>query len=89
MNLRDYITQGGRGAGTALARSLGVRPVMVSQWAGGKKPVPLGRCTDIERETGGRVRRWDLRPADWHLIWPELATIPGAPQVTQREVAHG
>jgi len=23
--------------------------------------------------TNGQVTRRDLRPADWHLIWPELA----------------
>lgn len=28
----------------------------------------------IERATSGAVTRRDLRPDDWHLIWPELAT---------------
>jgi DNA-binding transcriptional regulator YdaS (Cro superfamily) len=27
----------------------------------------------LERATGGVVTRQDLRPDDWHLIWPELA----------------
>ncbi|EPI3744643.1 transcriptional regulator, partial [Neisseria gonorrhoeae] len=27
----------------------------------------------IEKLTGGAVNRKDLRPDDWHLIWPELA----------------
>jgi DNA-binding transcriptional regulator YdaS (Cro superfamily) len=27
----------------------------------------------LERATGGVVTRRDLRPDDWHLIWPELA----------------
>ncbi len=30
------------------------------------------RCTKIERATNGQVTRKDLRPDDWHLIWPEL-----------------
>ncbi len=30
-------------------------------------------CADIERESGGVVTRMDLRPDDWHRIWPELA----------------
>lgn len=30
-------------------------------------------CVAIERESGGHVTRRDLRPDDWHLIWPELA----------------
>jgi DNA-binding transcriptional regulator YdaS (Cro superfamily) len=28
----------------------------------------------IERESGGVVTRLDLRPDDWHEIWPELET---------------
>lgn len=35
----------------------------------------------IELETSGAVRRWDLRPNDWHRIWPELIGQPGAPDV--------
>lgn len=34
----------------------------------------------LEENSGGRVRRWTLRPADWHLIWPELIDLEGAPQ---------
>ena len=29
-------------------------------------------CVAIERATNGAVTRRDLRPNDWHLIWPEL-----------------
>ncbi len=25
--------------------------------------------------------RWDLRPNDWHLIWPELIGTDGAPKI--------
>ncbi|WP_382155379.1 hypothetical protein [Hydrogenophaga sp. ANAO-22] len=33
---------------------------------------------------------WDLRPDDWHLIWPELIEVDGAPKLkTEQEVAHG
>jgi len=39
------------------------------------------RCPAIERATNGAVRRQDLRPDDWHLIWPELA------ERTEQEVA--
>jgi DNA-binding transcriptional regulator YdaS (Cro superfamily) len=54
---------------------------MVSQWASGQKPVAVPRCAVIERATGGAVRRWDLRPDDWHEIWPELIGTEGAPPV--------
>ena len=29
-------------------------------------------CVAIEKATGGKVSRMDLRQQDWHLIWPEL-----------------
>ncbi len=73
MNLSEY-TKAERGRGAALGAAIGVHPVMVSQWAGGVKPVPLERCTAIEQATGGAVTRRDLRPDDWHRIWPELVT---------------
>lgn len=33
----------------------------------------------IERESGHKVNRWDLRPSDWHKHWPELIGSVGAP----------
>lgn len=33
-----------------------------------------------------QVRRWDLRPADWHRIWPELIGAEGAPVLPTEEV---
>lgn len=38
--------------------------------------VPIERCYAIERATNGVVTRKDLRPDNWHEIWPELATTP-------------
>ncbi|WP_236596881.1 transcriptional regulator [Paraburkholderia hiiakae] len=35
-------------------------------------------CVAIERESSGAVTRRDLRPADWHEIWPELAAKAAA-----------
>lgn len=36
-------------------------------------------------------RLWDLRPDDWHRIWPELIGTEGAPPVAAEtgEAAHG
>lgn len=36
-------------------------------------------CVAIERATDGAVMRWDLRPNDWHLIWPEITLRDDAP----------
>ncbi len=73
MNLTDYV-KAERGRGAAIAAAAGVHPVMVSQWVSGLKPVPLERCVAIEQATSGAVTRRDLRPDDWHRIWPELVT---------------
>ena len=37
----------------------------------------------IERESGKRVMRWTLRD-DWHVYWPELIGIDGAPAVPEK-----
>ena len=76
MKLIEFIAQTGRGAGVALAKSLQVSQPTVSDWCTGKKRVPIERCAAIERATNGAVTRKDLRPDDWHEIWPELATNP-------------
>ena len=78
MKLADY-TSLERGGQLRLATALGVPPQLVYQWAAGVRPVPIPRCPAIERATHGAVTRRDLRPDDWHLIWPELAaTSPEA-----------
>ena len=69
--LKSYLS--GVETGVALAAKLGVPPALVSQWRTGARPVPIDRCPAIERATNGAVTRRDLRPDDWHLIWPELA----------------
>jgi DNA-binding transcriptional regulator YdaS (Cro superfamily) len=38
-------------------------------------------CVRIEHDSELELRRWDLRPKDWHLIWPELIGMEGAPQI--------
>jgi DNA-binding transcriptional regulator YdaS (Cro superfamily) len=58
----------------ALASALGVSKGAVNQWKDQGRCVPLEHCVAIERATGGAVTRRDLRPDDWHRIWPELVT---------------
>lgn len=61
----------------------------IRQWQhgyAGRLPSPEN-CVAIERATGGRVRRWNLRPEDWHRIWPELIGTDGAPEVPQQAAA--
>lgn len=39
--------------------------------------------TQIELASKGEVMRWDLRPDDWHRIWPELRRRKDAPAVSK------
>lgn len=57
---------------TATAERIGVSKAVLWAWIN-RGQVPVERCADIERVTGGAVTRRQLRPADWHRIWPELA----------------
>lgn len=86
MMLSKYLRER-RGRTRELADAMGVSGSLVTQWASGK-PVAAERAAEIERLTGGRVRRWHLRPVDWHLVWPELVDVDGAPPLAEtRQVA--
>lgn len=87
MHLRNYLDEAPRGTAGTIAKSLDVSPVMVTQWANGVKEVPAERCAPIEEATGRAVMRWDLRPDDWHKIWPELVRAKGAPKVPAEQGA--
>jgi DNA-binding transcriptional regulator YdaS (Cro superfamily) len=49
----------------------------------GIRPCGPELAVAVERESKGRVRRWDLRPDDWYRIWPELIDTDGAPAIPQ------
>lgn len=80
-----------------MAQALDVYASDVSNWAAGRRKPGVTICVAIELHTGGAVTRIDLRPDDWHLIWPEMAVQPQAPAsqalaATENvavEVAHG
>lgn len=71
------------GSQSALAAILGVTKAAVNQWKGADRMVPLEHCAAIESATGRAVMRWDLRPDDWHRIWPELVGTSGAPSIRE------
>ncbi|HEF4732707.1 helix-turn-helix domain-containing protein [Burkholderia multivorans] len=58
-----------------LADALGVTQGLISQWVRKKAVPPPGRCVAIERLTGRKVTRQELRD-DWMDIWPELVQAP-------------
>lgn len=72
MNLKEYVTK--IDSASSLAQRLKVPNVSVSNWANGKRPIPIRWMSIIEQQTDGLVTRKELRPNDWQEIWPELAT---------------
>lgn len=66
-----------RGGAVKVAAALGISVQRLCNWM--DRGVPLEMCAAVEMALGGAVRRWDLRPHDWHLIWPELIGAEGAP----------
>lgn len=75
MNLKTYLMR--RSRASWLARKIGAHPPDVSDWKNGHRKVPIAYCAAIERASMGKVTRKELRPDDWHLIWPELAEQEG------------
>ncbi|AWV02003.1 hypothetical protein DM992_21225 [Burkholderia sp. JP2-270] len=73
MELTTFLSCTDAPSAADFARRLGTAPSVVSQWRTGARPVPIKSCVVIERITAGQVSRRDLRPNDWHDIWPELA----------------
>jgi len=68
MLLKQYLSEE-RGRAAEIARSLGVVPVLLSQWSTGARRVPADHCPSIERATGGAGRCEDLRPdVDWAIL---------------------
>lgn len=69
-----------------LADKVGVSPATLQQALAGTgygfKP---SECVRIERESDFELRRWDLRPKDWHENWPELIGTEGAPEIPAAE----
>ena len=69
-----------------LAVAIGEAQNTVSNWRA-RGRVPVAPCARIEQATG--VMRWELRPDDWHTIWPELRARCDAPQVPANSSAFG
>jgi DNA-binding transcriptional regulator YdaS (Cro superfamily) len=78
MDIIDIAAEACGGLGK-LAAILGESPQTVANWR--VRGIPIAHCAAMEAAAGWKVRRWDMRPGDWHRIWPELIGIQGAPPV--------
>lgn len=77
MTLNDFLKLPDVMSVSELRVAIGAKSDMqIRQWQHGyadRVPSPEN-CVSIERATDGAVTRRDLRPDDWHRIWPELVT---------------
>lgn len=72
MTLNEYFSSGGRGSAKDLAEKLVISSPYLFQIASGLRKASPTRAVQIEKATNGLVTRKDLRPNDFHIIWPEL-----------------
>ncbi|MBB5610396.1 MULTISPECIES: YdaS family helix-turn-helix protein [unclassified Janthinobacterium] len=72
MDLKNYLIATGVKKAD-FARAINISAALLHQWIEQIRPVAIRHCPAIEKQTGGQVARKDLRPDDWHKIWPELA----------------
>lgn len=63
------------GSQQALAAALGIRSPSISEWRA-KNRVPAERCAEIERATGGAVKREELRPDVFGTVVPVVVDQP-------------
>lgn len=64
-----------------LANMAGCSEQFLYQCLTGRKSMDAKEAVRVERATGCRLRRWQLRTKDWHETWPELIGAEGAPPV--------
>jgi hypothetical protein len=87
MKPSDFLRQLGETERAAFAASCGSTAGHLRNVAFSGKPCGVLLAVQWERESQFAVRRWDLRPGDWHRIWPELVGTEGAPAVEVRDAA--
>lgn len=68
-----------------LAAVAGVDEQYLYQCLTGRRDMDAAEARRVEAITGHVIRRWHLRQRDWHLIWPELVGMPGAPLASGKE----
>lgn len=82
MDLKTYLSPMTAEKRDEFARRCGTTKGHLQNVMYGSKTLDAKACVLVEAESGGEVTRIDLRPADWHDIWPELvaaahnATLP-------------
>lgn len=79
MRLLDYIKRFCADGRAAFALKVGTTVGHLNNVAYGQRVPSAALAKQIAVVTDGQVPEWDLRPSDWHRIWPELVGAEGAP----------
>lgn len=64
-----------------MAAEIGCNERFLWQCLTGRNAMQPLDAVQVEVQTRGKLRRWHVRPKDWHLIWPEIVGQEGAPPV--------
>ena len=87
--LLNYLNSLNRDEKTAFAQKCGTTLGYLRKAGCLKQELREKVCALAETHSGGAVRRWDLRPSDWWLVWPELVGVEGSPSVpAEKEAVH-
>lgn len=79
MKLKLYLKSFDATPRAAFAVSVGTTLAHLNNVQYGSRTASAALARQIAKATAREVAEWDLRPADWHLIWPELMDHPNAP----------
>lgn len=88
MDLRSYLKSLDQKAREQFAMRVATTVGHLNNIAYGGRTASAALARQLEIETNASVRRWDLRPTDWHRIWPELIATEGAPAVPAESEAQ-
>ena len=88
VKLSIYIKRVSPSERAAFALSVGTTVGHLNNVAYEQRVASAALARQIAIATANDVTVWDLRPNDWHLIWPEIITAEGAPPVTETQEAR-
>lgn len=74
MDLKTYFSTAERGEAARVAKEMEISASYLSQMISGASPISPARAVQFEQVLAGSVKREDIYPDEWHLIWPELVT---------------
>ncbi len=70
--LRNYLKEFTADQKPEFEKSVGSKIAYLRKAISINSKLSPGLCMQIEKATNGLVTRKDLRPNDFHIIWPEL-----------------